>query len=315
MKDSSRVKKSLLCITVLLTVNQIISGQTAGVKKASWYRGNTHTHAKYSDDNDKNDVPQIASWYKKAGYNFLVLSEHNDHLSDKKVFCHDEASDPPDFLMICGLELSRKRHHTAIGIDRFIDKEKSLQDGVNKVIEAGGVPVLNHPMDPVITTKAFLQVKGLNHLEIVNGGRLEDTPSSEILWDSILSVPNGRRVFALASDDNHYKEGNVGKGWIMVNAPALTKKDIVESIRKGNFYATTGVILKDLSFTGNSIKVTSSSSSDIITFIGKYGKILKTINGPTGQYTIKADELYVRAKITNSQGKSAWTQPVFTKTK
>ncbi|MCX6255470.1 MAG: CehA/McbA family metallohydrolase [Bacteroidia bacterium] len=282
----------------------------SGIKR--WYRGNTHTHAKFSDKNDKNDIPEIAGWYKKTGYDFLIISEHNDRLAKKQVFCHDEAADPPDFLMLCGLELSKKRHLTALGIDSYIGNEKSLQDGVNKTIAAGGVPILNHPRHPVIKASDFIKTKGLNHIEVFNGNRPNQTPASEKLWDKILSSPDGRPVYAVAADDNHYKKSKVGRGWIMVDSPALTKEDIEENIREGNFYASTGIILKDYQVTEDSIKVDSKNGS-LIEFIGRNGEVLKTVKGPEASYHLKGNESYVRVKITNSAGNMAWTQPVFIK--
>jgi hypothetical protein len=309
MKDFRLTIPRLACVAIF-AYSQVASAQIPAKNGEFWYRGNTHTHAKFADDDDKNDVPVIASWYEKAGYNFLVLSEHNDHLPEKKVFCHDEASDPPKFIMLCGVEMSESRHHTALGIDRFLIGEKSLQDGVNKVLNAGGVPILNHPMDPVMTAAEFIGTEGLNHMEIVNGGRLKDTPASEILWDSILSASGGRRVFAVASDDNHYKEANVGRGWIMVKAKKLTKDAIEESIKQGDYYATTGVLLNDCSVKRKMVAV-NSQNGDTIRFIGKNGTVLKTVIGESGKYKIKGNELYVRVKITNNEGKAAWTQPYF----
>jgi hypothetical protein len=162
----------------------------------------------------------------------------------------------------------------------------------------------------VVTAKTFLATTGLNHLEIVNGGRLEDTPATEMLWDSVLSAPAGRLVYGVASDDNHYKKANVGRGWIMVKSPALTKEDIEENIRNGNFYASTGVILTDYQATKSSITIDSENGNSI-TFIGKNGSVLKTVSDKKATYNIQGNELYVRAKITNAKGKAAWTQPVY----
>jgi hypothetical protein len=280
------------------------------VKK--WYRGNTHTHARLSDKNDKDDVPEIAGWYRKAGYDFLLLSEHNNHLEKKKIICHDELSEPGKFLMLCGLELSNKRHITALGIESYIGEEKSLQDGVNRTIKAGGLPILNHPQDPKVSAEDFISASGLNHLEIFNGNRPEETPATEVLWDKILSSPAGRSVYAVAADDNHYKEEKAARGWIMVQSPALTKDDIEENIRKGNFYASTGIFLNDYSVKNNTLTIDSKNGS-LIVFIGKNGKILSSVNGIKASYTFKDDDLYVRAKITDTDGRAAWTQPVFNK--
>lgn len=305
-----RSLKKGMAYLIIFIFAQSVNAQIPSGNGGYWYRGNTHTHARFSDKDDNNDVPVIASWYEKAGYNFLLLSEHKYNVNKKKVFCHEEASHPPSFIMLCGLELSKSHHHTALGIDRFINKEKSLQDGVNKILDAGGVPILNHPQSPIMTAADFIAIKGLNHLEIVNGKRLKDTHATEMLWDSILSAPDGRRVFAVASDDNHYKEANVGRGWIMVKAKSLTKDNIEESIRSGDFYASTGVILKDIINSDKSITI-KSQETDTIKFIGINGTLLKTIVGDIGTYTIKGNEYYIRAKITNKEGKAAWIQPVF----
>jgi hypothetical protein len=275
-----------------------------------WYRGNTHTHAEYSDKNDNNDIPMIAGWYRDAGYDFLVLSEHNDRVAEKKIICHDELSEPSKFIMICGLELSKSRHLTAIGIESYIGDESSVQDGVNKAIAAGGLPILNHPQAPVVTKSAFIAVKGLNHFEVFNGQRPQQTAATELLWDSILSDPNGRVVYGVASDDNHYKKSSVSRGWIMVESKELTKEAIVESIRQGKFYASTGVILTNYIVTGKSISIESQGGT-LIEFIGRNGKILSTIKRSKATYKIKGDELYIRVKITDDNNKMAWTQPVF----
>ena len=40
-----------------------------------WFKGNTHTHTLWSDGDD---LPEsVADWYKRHGYHFLVLSDHN----------------------------------------------------------------------------------------------------------------------------------------------------------------------------------------------------------------------------------------------
>src|SRR6267154_1469504 len=40
-----------------------------------WYRGNLHTHSLWSDGDDFPEM--IADWYKRHGYQFLALSDHN----------------------------------------------------------------------------------------------------------------------------------------------------------------------------------------------------------------------------------------------
>ncbi len=40
-----------------------------------WFKGNLHTHSLWSDGDDYPEM--IADWYKKNGYHFLALSDHN----------------------------------------------------------------------------------------------------------------------------------------------------------------------------------------------------------------------------------------------
>ncbi len=277
-----------------------------------WYRGNTHTHSKFLDYFNENDVSAIASWYKNAGYDFLLISDHNSHTGDKKVICHEEAAVPQQFIMLCGLELSKTRHHTALGIDRYIGDEESLQDGVNKTIGAGGVPILNHPQYPVISASELIATEGLNHFEVFNGKRSKDTPASEMLWDSVLSAPDGRIIYAVASDDNHHRKRKAGKGWIMVEAPSLTKENIKENIIRGNFYASTGIIVKDYKADQKNIMIDTENGT-LITFIGYKGKVLSSIKASMASYNAKGNEHYIRIKIIGDDGKMAWTQPIFLK--
>ena len=52
--------------------------QTPGPAKR-WYKGNLHTHTLNSDGDST--PHEVTTWYRKQGYNFLVLSDHN-HLTE-----------------------------------------------------------------------------------------------------------------------------------------------------------------------------------------------------------------------------------------
>ena len=48
-------------------------------------------------------------------------------------------------------------------------------------------------------------------------------------------------------------------------------------------------------------------------FIGNGGKTLEVAGENPAVYMIKGHESYVRARVVDSEGKIAWTQPVFVK--
>ena len=56
----------------------------------------------------------------------------------------------------------------------------------------------------------------------------------------------------------------------------------------------------------------TSSGQSTVDFIGNNGQLLQRVTNNPAVYNFTGGEVYVRAKITNSSGKAAWTQPVYT---
>jgi hypothetical protein len=139
------------------------------------------------------------------------------------------------------------------------------------------------------------------------------------MWDDILS--DGVVLYGIAVDDAHnFKtpadktKATPGHGWVMVRAANLGAGEILRALEQGDFYASTGVTLRAYSAGGNGIKIEiaeESQSKYTVQFIGRSGKILKVVTANPAAYTFNGDEFYVRAKVIESNGKAAWTQPVF----
>ena len=107
-----------------------------------------------------------------------------------------------------------------------------------------------------------------------------------------------------------------GRGWIVLRAEQLTAEDLRKAIDAGDFYASTGVELQDLQVTDKRIelRILTNDRSAVkyrTQFIGKNGRILQDGTANPATYTIRGDEGYVRDKITDSNGRCAWTQPAF----
>jgi hypothetical protein len=95
----------------------------------------------------------------------------------------------------------------------------------------------------------------------------------------------------------------------------------------GEFYATTGVTLLSYEASSTTIRIQLSDRPQDLgwtapganpqlyrtEFIGKGGKVLKLDESLSPVYEFTGSELYVRARITSSDGQFAWTQPVFPK--
>ncbi len=321
------IKKLLLALScaILLSTASYAEGTT-------WYKGNIHCHTKNSDG--LSSPEKVIKWYQKNGYNFISITDHNTLTAVEKV---PDTSSP--FLLIPGEEVTdsfnKKPVHTvALNIRSLVlpqhgdSIKKTLQRDINAINEAGGIAQINHPhwrwsFDAQslenITGAVLLEVFNTN-LECNNEGA-GGYPGTEEMWDQLLT--RGVRIYGTAADDAHYYEGThnrehsyAGSGWIMVRAPKLTAGDIINSLKSGNFYGTTGVLLNNVTVNEHEYAIEVAPLRDCrftILFIGKNGEVLKKENGTKSRYLFKGDELYVRAKVIATSGEFAITQPVFLK--
>lgn len=137
-------------------------------------------------------------------------------------------------------------------------------------------------------------------------------------------LSSDKLVYGIAVDDaHHFKRpwdktaALPGQGWVVVRAERLSAPVILQAMERGDFYASTGVELEDYTVNEKSItiKIKDVKPAQLthyrVQFIGKGGAILSeaVINPATYQFT--GVEMYVRANIIDSNGKVAWTQPVW----
>jgi hypothetical protein len=190
-----------------------------------------------------------------------------------------------------------------------------------------------------------------------NGERAGTDRIWDIILALRLSTGTKEPMYGLAVDDSHHyhafeaRRSNPGRGWIMVRADRLAPESIVQALEQGEFYSTNGVRLKEVKRTKNRISVEVDGEAGVrysIRFIGtrqgfeegsrpvtgangqeiattrRYsddvGETLSESWGTKASYTLKGDELYVRARIVSSRlqptpnpeggYETAWTQPL-----
>ncbi len=236
-----------------------------------------------------------------------------------------------------------------------------LANNIHAVLEQSqrtGIPMLPHINHPnfgyALTAADLASVVDEHFFEIYNGhpgvnqlGNEKHIPI-EHMWDIANTIRmtqlNAPPLMGLGSDDSHhYHEQKVsparstsGRGWIMVKAQSLTPESLIAAIQAGDFYASSGVLLDDVSFNPQtrtlSLKIKSDGDATFVTrFIGtpkgvndlasdQVGMTFSTVSGQTPSYTLTGQELYVRALVISSkppvnpslkdQKKQAWTQPI-----
>lgn len=275
-----------------------------------YYKGNTHTHSVKGSDSQLPTGECIAE-YAKKGYDFLIMSEHdsltrNEHLST------------PSLLLINGQEVTGETVHftsinatSTVGEGFFVNPYDAVSM-IRKIKEAGGIPVLNHPRKKM-TMLNFRNVIDMevNFMEIYNYLAEEATNDHDdhSLWDSLLTAD--KVMYGIASDDTHVKS-HIGHAWIMVRSRMLHRDSILASLRNGDFYASTGVDLTDVHVSDDEYSVASRNGARV-TFITDRGKVLKSVRAASATMDLDSVKRYVRAVVTDTLGRTAWTQPYFPK--
>jgi hypothetical protein len=307
---------------------------------AEWYRGSTHIHTANSVGDSTPE--EVVKWYREHGYNFVFVTDHQ-MITDVAPL-NAKFGVPGQFLVMPGEEVSANFsgpagkiyvHVNALNPRQPIvpvnggSARDTLQQNLDAIHAAAGLAQINHPNFMwQLNAADIAAVKGARLLEIMNMqpvvnsfGAGADAPSVEEMWDRVLS--RGVILWGVASDDaSEFKtrepnslEGQPGRGWIVVRAEHLTSRKIMQAIDKGDFYASTGIRLKDYKVEGRQITIEMPDADRYLTkyrtrFLGKDGVVLHETTAASAVYAIKGNEGYVRADISDSNGKMAWTQPV-----
>lgn len=205
-------------------------------------------------------------------------------------------------------------------------------------------PHINHPnFYYAIKAEDLMQLRHERFFEVFNGHNAVNNygdsthEGTESMWDKINLhfLQQGRPLlYGLGTDDSHnyYFFGptysNTGRAWVMVNAPELSPKALVEAMEAGRFYSSSGVTLKQLPQTGNTLTVRVQTEPGVtyrIQFFGvrkgrQQAELLREVADTTATLTLTDELLLLRAKIISSKPKynpfmpgdleTAWTQPI-----
>lgn len=308
--------------------------------------GQLHMHTDSSGDSHT-PAEQAARWYAARGFDFIVFTDHNavtdtpdlegmltiagmEH-SQNSMQCHP----PPVAGMPCLLHVSALFLDPAIGryrVPRPASLERSHLYGraVDQIRAWGGLAMLNHPnfADAVdIDVLMSLTERGLGLIEVENravdsandgrAGRL----STEELWDAALS--RGARLFAVATDDAHHYEdaesvrraGEIAyvghRGWVMVKAER-DASSIRGALERGDFYATTGLVLSAVEAADRRLKVSAVGEGVVFEVIGLGGKVLHRREATDLDWPVPESTTgYVRVRARDAAGRRALCQPLF----
>lgn len=360
------------------------AGASADGAPLYWFKGNTHAHAKIrlGEWTHGDATPeQVVRWYREHGYHFLSITDHNIWSDGSAPTGAD--GNQADFLVLAGMEVTsdhrypgviqegeRKIHSTALGgnapVDwQFQDPRPSavIRAQSERIKSTGGLIILNHPNYRFqLTPQDVIEAGDVKLFELFNDhprsnhdGHAGFRLSMEAFWDEVLSA--GHLMYGVAADDAHdfgwlgkalrkFGTAPPGGAWIMVRAPSLSREDLFSALEGGDFYASTGVYLKDIGFRDGAYSIEvdmertrsetkwpwiedsapiiwSDDSHFVVEFFGRNGRLLHwTHDQATASFRPDASEGYVRGKVTYlsklpsrtgadwARAYYAWTQPV-----
>lgn len=284
-------------------------------QEGQWYKAALHAHTTTSDGNV--DVPTRLSQYRAAGYQVVAIT---DHWKTNDLSHFAEA----DFLPIVGMEFHPRtgtgapsHHFLALNLPHPFDLDRELpaQKMLDAVLAAGAQAVYAHPYWTAHTLLEMTEVTGYVGLEVFNSVcHLCNKGHSSVHWDQMLN--KGKIIWGLATDDVH---GNVefNHGWTMFKSPRLDVASIMQALRTGCFYASSGPTIEDCHIEDGTIRVTTSPVRQVNFFFdgtggghvitAESGKTLTTAEWNFGRGRRRYK--WIRVEVVDEADNHAWTNP------
>ncbi len=269
-----------------------------------WLKGNLHAHTTLSDGELPPDETLEAFLHK--GYDYVALTDHD-------VIASPNEQRYPQILFLPGVEHSAQQHILRVNVTTTLPHDLSYQSVIDLTIQAGGLVILNHPNwgdDFNHWRDSHLQALERYHgIEIYNNviEYLEGSPYALDRWDRLLS--EGRRVWGYANEDTH-RVLQIGSAWNMVNVRQRSKAEVIDALKTGLFYASTGVVLEDIEVNGSYWHVRSANATEL-RLISLHGEVLERVKGSSATFSLSKARVYARIEALGDGKRQAWTQPVF----
>ncbi len=291
-------------------------------KPGRFYRGNLHTHSTRSDGRLSPEA--VCQFYKDMGYDFLAIT---DHFMESYGYPITDTSPyrTPAFTTLLGAELhagltsvGETWHILAVGLPG--DFAPNLPDETGpgiaaRALAAGAFVACAHPAWYALSEKDVIDLGNVHAIETINAVSDDhnDRIDSWYMIDTMLA--QGRHYTAIATDDSHFHDRHSDRvrGWVWVKAEALTPESILDSLKRGWFYSSTGPQIHDLHIDSHTLRIRCSPASSIFVTgkgsraVYKHGKGM--IDAELSLSSLKSP--YCRVTVRDQHGGRAWTNPIW----
>lgn len=279
-----------------------------------FYKGNLHCHSTLSDG--KLPLGTVVNIYREQEYDFLAVTEHR-LIADTRWF------DNEGFVTIPGTELDQPvqpggphRYINALGLPHHFPldaRDESLPEIARRARDAGAFVAIACPAWCGTTTDDVLAVGAAHAVETYNETcELANARGSS--WHLVdEAADRGVRLLGLAVDDAHFHAMDGLAAWVEVKTERLTPSVIVDALKRGHYYHSTGPKILDLKVSDDAVSITTSPVRSIMlsgllsSGAAEHGYGLTTATFPLNHFRPG----YFRVTITDHTGKRAWSNPVW----
>ena len=301
-----------------------------------WYRGSVHNHTLASDG--RHSVTELCKWYQDHGIDFVVITDHDTVADVSEARDLDIAVLPGAEIAVCWDE-TYGSEILALVVDEVKRVGVHPQDVVHDVLEQGGLPYVSHPHLSGVYSGLLMELDGLVGIETYNTGGtgMGNRGVAIIHQDDLMAV--GKIVWGLATDDRHAIDDLGPQAWIEVKAPSNDRMALLDAMRHGFYYSTTGPKIPNFSFSDTDLLVECSEARRVTfsTLPWLSMKVVADDSGPITKTSAPLDAIgsservesftehlvrhkmlsapknmnpHVRIEIDDGQGGFAWSNPI-----
>jgi predicted metal-dependent phosphoesterase TrpH len=183
-----------------------------------------HIHSQYSEDG-MGSPKDIIKNLKKRRLDGMAITDHNS--IDGCLRALKDA--PKDFIVIPGLEISTlDGHMIALDVKETIQRELSIEETVEKIIDLGGTPIIPHlyrNLSGIKRGKLEKIRKNISAIEVFNACSVPKTNLKTI------KVAKELNFGGTGGSDSH-NPLFVGYGYTIVDTTDFSKDSIISEIEK-----------------------------------------------------------------------------------
>jgi hypothetical protein len=122
----------------------------------------------------------------------------------------------------------------------------------------------------------------------------------------------GRKLALCATDDAHFSEPDHFGGWVMVKALENTPEVLLDALKAGHHYSSTGPDLRGIHWEADTVTVESSAVQSVI--VQGQGSAAVAVHGQSMTRTrVGMDRFrnsdWLRVTVMDAAGKRAWSNP------